>query len=122
MCIRDSPHTQSGSLHTKQTNQLPLRHRRALQLKKLQRRHLHPLLPDFHRGLHGRETHGRETHGHVLPTTARTWSTAPNRIAVGALRRTWTTTLVAVPPDVPYVATLLACQPLGRLLFFLARP
>ena len=53
------PHTQSGSLHTNQTNQLPLRHRRALQLKKLQRRHLHPLLLDFHRGLHGRDTHGR---------------------------------------------------------------
>ena len=39
MCIRDS--------------------RRALQPKKLQRKHLHPLLLDFHRGHHARETHGR---------------------------------------------------------------
>ena len=46
-----------------------------------------------------------------------TWSTAPNRIAVGALRRTLTATLVAVPPDVTYFATLMARQPLGRLLF-----
>ena len=53
------PHTQPVSLHTNQTNQLPLRHRRALKPKKLQRRHLHPRLLDFHRGLHARETHGR---------------------------------------------------------------
>ena len=53
------PHTQPGPLQTNQTNQLPLRHRRALQPKKLQRKHLHPLLPNFHRGHHARETHGR---------------------------------------------------------------
>ena len=57
-----------------------------------------------------------------LPTTALTLSTAPNRIAVGALRRTWTATLVAVPLNVTYFATLMACQPLGRLLLFLAGP
>ena len=49
-------------------------------------------------------------------------STAPNRIAVGALRRTLTATLVAVPLDGTYFAALMVCQPLGRLLFFLAHP
>ena len=53
------PHTQPGPLQTNQTNQLPLRHRRALRPKKLQWKHLHPLLLDFHRGHHARETHGR---------------------------------------------------------------
>ena len=55
------PRTQSGSLHTNQMNQLPLRHRRALQPKKLpvQRKNHHPLLLDFPRGLYTRETHGR---------------------------------------------------------------
>ena len=33
-----------------------------------------------------------------------------------------TATLVAVPPDVTYFATLMACQPIGRLLFLLAHP
>ena len=37
------PHKQPGLLHANQTNQLPLRHRRALQPKKLHRKHLHPL-------------------------------------------------------------------------------
>ena len=37
------PHTQPGPLQTTQTNQLPLHLRRALQPKKLQRKHLHPL-------------------------------------------------------------------------------
>ena len=57
-----------------------------------------------------------------LPTTELTLSTAPNRNAFGDLRRTLTATLVAVPLDVTYFATLMACQPLGRQLFFLARP
>ena len=43
-----------------------------------------------------------------LSTPARAWSTAPNRVAVGALRRTLTATLEAVPPDVTYFATLMA--------------
>ena len=111
------PHTQPGPPQTNQTNQLPLRHRRALQLKKLQRKHLHRLLLHFHRVLHARETTAAS-----LPTTTLTLSTAPNLIAVGAMRRTLTATLVAVPLDVTYFATLMACQPLGRLLFFVARP
>ena len=88
MCIRDR-------LQTTQTNQLPLRLRRALQPKKLQRKHLHPLLLDFTAAT----TPVRPTAA-SLPTTALTLSSAPNRIAVGALRRTWTATLVAVPLNV----------------------
>ena len=58
-------------------NQLPLRHRRALQPKKLQRKHLHPLLLDFHRGLHARETHGR-VHLVYRPEQNRRRRSAPN--------------------------------------------
>ena len=53
------PHTQPGPLQTNLTNQMPLRHRGALQPKKLQRKHLHQLLLNSHRGLHARETQGR---------------------------------------------------------------
>ena len=58
----------------------------------------------------------------VASARSLTLSTAPNRIAVGTLRRTLTATLVAVPLYVTYFTTLMACQPLGQLLFFLARP
>ena len=51
------------------------------------------------------------------PTTALTVSTAPNRIAVDALRRTLTATLVAVLADVTYFATLMACSPLADCFF-----
>ena len=98
-----------------QMNQLPLSHRRALQPKKLQRRHLHPLLLDFHRGLHARETHGR------VPSHDRAHLVCPEqnrrRRSAPTLRRTLTATLVAVPPDVTYFAPLIASQPLSRLLF-----
>ena len=77
------PHTQPGPLQTNQTNQLPLRHRRTLQPKKLQRKRLHPLLLDFHRGLHARETHGRVSsrdRAHLVyrPEQNRRRRTAPN--------------------------------------------
>ena len=62
------PHTQSGSLHTNQTNQLPFRNRRALQPKKLQRRYLHPLLLDFYRGLHGIVASARRSGQEDFPT------------------------------------------------------
>ena len=111
-----TPHRISSTshIHSPARCRRPRRLHRALQPKKLQRKHLHPLLLDFHRGHHARETHGR------VPSRDR--AHRPDRITVSALRRTLTATLVAVPMDVTYFAAHMACQPLGRLLFFLAHP
>ena len=110
------PNTQPGPLQTNQTNQLPLRYRRALQPKKLQRKHLHPLLLDFHRGLHDRETPGRVSshdRAHLV------YRLEQNRRRRSAPHLDCDPCGSSVGCDL--FATLMACQPLGRLSLFLAR-